>query len=97
MDEPDGPRTVDLYMCPGAVTTVVEDKLKEGRKTYTRGWAFVLWDEKESSAERSWWQHLRAFFFEKDKYGGWYVMEVGDGDGDARDDDDGSGIDEEGI
>jgi hypothetical protein len=95
VDEPDGSQTVDLYMCPGTVETVVEDKLKVGRKTYTRGWAFVVWDGEEVLSDRSWWQHLRPSFFEKDKYGGWFVMEEGDGDGDARDG--GSDIEEEDI
>ena len=73
--------------------TVEGSKLKVGRKTYTRGWAFVVWDGEEAFSDRSWWQHLRPSFFEKDKYGGWFVMEEGDGDGDARDG--GSDIEEE--
>ena len=97
VDESGGSQTVDLYMCPGTVETVVPtvegSKLKVGRKTYTRGWAFVVWDGEEALSDRSWWQHLRPSFFEKDKYGGWFVMEEGDGDGDARDG--GSDIEEE--
>ena len=92
VNESDGSQTLDLYMCPGTVTRVVEGKLKEGRKTYTRGWAFVVWDGEEPLARRSWWHHLRASHFERDKYGGGDVMDDGDGDGggdgDARDDDD---------
>ena len=83
------------YWCPGTVRRAVKDKLQVGRKKYTHGWAEVEWDGEEPRAQRTWWQHLRQSFYEKDKYGGWGVMEggvsrgddAGDGDGDSDGDD----------
>ena len=82
---------VELYWCPGIVRRAVKGKLQVGRKKYTHGWVEVEWGGDEPRAQRTWWQHLRQSFYEKDKYGGWGVMEdgvsrgddVGDGDSDC--------------
>ena len=88
---------VELYWCPGTVRRAVKDKLQVGRKKYTHGWAEVEWDGEEPRAQRTWWQHLRQSFYEKDKYGGWGVMEDGVSRGDDAGDGGGGDSDDDGI